>query len=155
MGLASILVALLASTFIVAGVLTSTVPVVGFLLAFAAPALALTGIVLGGTALSRAKATGLRGGVGMAGVVLNGLAFAPALATALTCGMCNACISVAGDGETDLDLFVYDAAGALICQDTDGGDDCVVVFQPQATGPVTVKVTNHGALENEYTVIAR
>lgn len=61
-----------------------------------------------------------------------------------------ATIAVSGDGDTDLDLFVYDENGNLIASDTDAGDDCLVVFTPRWTGNFRVKVKNYGRVYNNY-----
>lgn len=61
-----------------------------------------------------------------------------------------ASIVVSGDGDTDLDLYVYDEYGHLIAQDDDGLDDCVVVFTPRWTGKFTIQVVNRGVVYNQY-----
>ncbi len=96
MGALSILLALLALLFLGAGLLTAIVPVVGSVFAFGAPVLALAGVILGGAAMSQASRAGRASGTGLAGVILNALAIIPALMIASTCGVCNACLSVAG-----------------------------------------------------------
>ena len=59
-------------------------------------------------------------------------------------------ITVAGDGDTDLDLYVYDEFGNLIASDDDNTDYCVVSWTPRFTGPFTVRVVNRGSVYNEY-----
>ena len=86
----SIVLAVLAVVSTVAGVLATPVPVAGTVFSWAAPGLALTGVILGGMDLSRRKREGKGGDAALVGVVLSVLAFFPAVATALTCGMCNA-----------------------------------------------------------------
>jgi len=63
-------------------------------------------------------------------------------------GSDNAAIVISGDGDTDLDLFVYDANGNLIGSDTDRSDDCVVRFQPYWTGTFRIEVRNLGSVYN-------
>jgi hypothetical protein len=63
-----------------------------------------------------------------------------------------ALITVSGDGDTDLDLYVYDENGYLIASDTDLTDQCVVSFTPLWTGSFTIKVRNLGSVWNAYTV---
>ncbi|MCG8555227.1 MAG: hypothetical protein MJD61_08050 [Proteobacteria bacterium] len=92
-GVASLLLAFASAGFMVAGLLTTVVPVVGSLFAFGSPALALAGIVLGGVAMSRAAAQGMSSNAGLAGLVLSVVAFVPASLVALTCGVCNVCVS--------------------------------------------------------------
>jgi hypothetical protein len=59
-------------------------------------------------------------------------------------------ITVAGDGDTDLDLYVYDEFGNLIVKDDDNTDYCVVSWTPRFTGPFTVRVVNRGGVYNQY-----
>ena len=64
----------------------------------------------------------------------------------------NAIVIVSGDGDTDLDLFVYDENGNLIDSDTDGTDDCICTFTPRWTGKFKIKIRNHGSVYNCYTL---
>ncbi len=48
-------------------------------------------------------------------------------------------VVISGDGDTDLDLFVYDENGNLVGSDTDGSDDCVVRLNPRWTGTFRLK----------------
>lgn len=61
-----------------------------------------------------------------------------------------AMVIVSGDGDTDLDLSIYDENGNYITSDTDGSDDCVVTFTPRWTGKFKVKVKNYGRVYNRY-----
>jgi hypothetical protein len=61
-----------------------------------------------------------------------------------------ATISVVGDGDTDLDLFVYDENGNLIAFDDDLTDRCYVSFRPRWTGTFRVEVRNLGGVYNRY-----
>lgn len=63
-------------------------------------------------------------------------------------------IYVSGDGDTDLDLYVYDANGNLIAYDDDGDDECVVRFVAYRTHTFTVRVRNRGRVYNCYTLYA-
>ena len=62
-------------------------------------------------------------------------------------------ILVSGDGDTDLDLYVYDSNGNLIASDTDYTDDCYVSWVPQWTGSFIVKVVNRGRVYNRYVML--
>lgn len=62
-------------------------------------------------------------------------------------------IGVSGDGDTDLDLYVYDSNGNLIAKDTDYSDDCYVSWVPKWTGRFIVKVVNRGPLYNRYVLL--
>lgn len=61
-------------------------------------------------------------------------------------------VCVSGDGDTDLDLYVYDANGNLIGSDTDYSDDCVVRWVPAWTGTFIIRVVNRGALYNNFAI---
>jgi hypothetical protein len=62
-------------------------------------------------------------------------------------------IAVSGDGDTDLDLYVYDSNGNLIVSDTDYSDECYVNWVPRWTGRFIVKVVNRGPLYNRYVIL--
>ncbi len=61
-----------------------------------------------------------------------------------------AIVVVSGDGDTDLDLYVYDRNGNLVCSDTDYSDDCVAVWNPRYTQTYTIKIKNRGKIANVY-----
>jgi hypothetical protein len=65
----------------------------------------------------------------------------------------DATIILSSDGDTDLDLYVYDENDNLIGYDDDGTDDCVVSFTPRWTGNFKIKVKNLGDTYNSYTLI--
>ncbi|NOY89563.1 MAG: hypothetical protein GXP55_00040 [Deltaproteobacteria bacterium] len=89
----SVAVGALSFIMMVAGFLLSWVPVLGSLLSFGAPVVAIAGVVMGGVAMSRAKQMGQESGAAVAGLIVSIIAFFPALLFALTCGMCNACVT--------------------------------------------------------------
>lgn len=62
-------------------------------------------------------------------------------------------ILVSGDGDTDLDLYVYDSNGNLIEKDDDYTDDCYVRWVPSWTGSFTVKIINRGPIYNNYVMV--
>lgn len=62
-------------------------------------------------------------------------------------------ILVSGDGDTDLDLYVYDNNGNLIAQDSDYSDDCYVSWVPAWTGRFIVKIVNRGPVYNKYVLL--
>lgn len=66
-----------------------------------------------------------------------------------------AVVGVIGDGDTDLDLFVYDENGRLIGADEDSTDRCLVCFRPRWTGPFRIVVRNLGPVYNEYAIAVR
>jgi len=62
-------------------------------------------------------------------------------------------IVVRGDGDTDLDLYVFDSNGHLIVQDADYTDRCYVSWVPLWTGRYTVKIVNRGPILNNYYLV--
>jgi hypothetical protein len=93
MGLLSILLSALAVVCAGVGVLTTPIPKLGLVFAFGAPAIALAGIMLGGSAMSKAKRSGQTSETGRLGAILSAIAFVPSVVVALTCGVCNAFFS--------------------------------------------------------------
>lgn len=65
-----------------------------------------------------------------------------------------AIVKVVGDGDGDLDLWVYDANGNLIGQDTDSSSICHVAWFQVLEGPVTIKVANVGRVAERFIVLA-
>ncbi|MBR6056888.1 MAG: hypothetical protein IKP58_01830 [Victivallales bacterium] len=63
-----------------------------------------------------------------------------------------AAVIVSGDGDTDLDLYVYDENGNLIAKDEDNTDECLVTWTPRWTGKFIIKVVNCGSISNCYTI---
>jgi hypothetical protein len=61
-------------------------------------------------------------------------------------------VSVEGDGDTDLDLYVYDENGILIAFHDGLSDSAAVSFTPIWTGPFRIEVRNHGSVYNEYVI---
>lgn len=62
-------------------------------------------------------------------------------------------VAVIGDGDTDLDLYIYDENGNLITADTDYTDQCLVEFTPRWTGVFRVRVVNNGYVYNNYVLL--
>jgi hypothetical protein len=61
-------------------------------------------------------------------------------------------IVVIGDGDTDLDLYVYDANGNLVTYDEDYTDRCYVSFVPRFTLPFIIRVVNRGRVYNQFVI---
>jgi hypothetical protein len=59
-------------------------------------------------------------------------------------------IALSGDGDTDLDLYVYDSNNNLIASSEDYTDDCYVSWVPRWTGTFIIKVVNRGGVYNRY-----
>ena len=65
----------------------------------------------------------------------------------------NSRVIVQGDGDTDLDLYIYDRHGNLIVADEDYTDYCVVDFLPYVTSEFTIHIVNRGSVYNRYRLI--
>ena len=63
-------------------------------------------------------------------------------------------VAAIGDGDTDLDLIVYDSNGNLIESDLDYTDRCYVSFYPRYTGTFRIVVKNRGDVYNRYTLLS-
>lgn len=62
-------------------------------------------------------------------------------------------VLVSGDGDTDLDLYVYDSNGNLIAKDIDYSDDCYVRWVPAWTGRYTIRIVNRGPVYNRFVIL--
>jgi hypothetical protein len=62
-------------------------------------------------------------------------------------------VGVVGDGDTDLDLYIYDENGNLIESDTDSTDNCFVSWRPRWTGSFRIEIKNLGRVYNDYVLI--
>lgn len=63
-------------------------------------------------------------------------------------------VLISGDGDTDLDLYIYDENGNLVCSSTTSGDDEGCSFTPLWTGSFRIEVRNLGRLYNNFDIIA-
>jgi hypothetical protein len=64
-----------------------------------------------------------------------------------------AVVMLKGDGDTDLDLYIYDENDNLVARDTDNSDYCIAEWLPRWTGEFTIKVVNHGRVYNDFAII--
>lgn len=55
-------------------------------------------------------------------------------------------VTAVGDGDTDVDLFIYDQNGNLVCQDTRVYTRASCSITPAWTGPFTVRISNLGGV---------
>lgn len=62
-------------------------------------------------------------------------------------------IELKGDGDTDLDLYVYDMYGNLIAYDESYSDYCSVSIAVYLTSKFTIKVVNRGNVYNDFAII--
>lgn len=59
-------------------------------------------------------------------------------------------IRVDGDGDTDLDCYVYNSAGTLVAYDADMTDYCVLDWYQPSAGNIRLEIRNLGDVYNEY-----
>ncbi|MDJ0714503.1 MAG: hypothetical protein QNJ54_09810 [Prochloraceae cyanobacterium] len=59
-------------------------------------------------------------------------------------------VYVIGDGDTDLDCFVYDLNGNLITSDTSFADVCELAWIPYRTVEFDIVIKNYGSVYNEF-----
>lgn len=60
--------------------------------------------------------------------------------------------AVVGDGDTDLDLYIYDANGDMVAHDADFSDVCYCTWKPAVQGKYKLKVINRGDVYNNYII---
>jgi hypothetical protein len=60
---------------------------------------------------------------------------------------------LAGDGDTDVDIAIFDERGNRICSSTRSGDREYCSWTPAWTGNFTVRVTNYGSVYNDVAVL--
>ena len=64
-----------------------------------------------------------------------------------------AAVLIKGDGDTDLDLYVYDELGNLIASSAGPRDRAAVSWTPRWTGKFTIKVVNRSRfVSNRYAI---
>lgn len=59
-------------------------------------------------------------------------------------------IRVDGDGDTDLDCYVYNSSGTLVAYDNDLTDYCVLDWYQSSAGTVRLEIKNLGSVYNQY-----
>jgi hypothetical protein len=59
-------------------------------------------------------------------------------------------LALVGDGDTDLDIYVYDAFGNLVASGTGLNDREVVSFFPRVTGNYRIEIINRGGVYNRF-----
>jgi len=68
-------------------------------------------------------------------------------------GLSTATVAISGDGDTDLDLRVYDENGNQIASDVGSTDDASVTWTPAWTGAFRIEVKNLGGVYNQYVIV--
>jgi hypothetical protein len=61
--------------------------------------------------------------------------------------------ALSGDGDTRLDLYIYDESGHLVHSQVGPGDDCLATWVPRWTGPFVIRIVNRGLLPNRYVLV--
>lgn len=64
----------------------------------------------------------------------------------------DALVTISGDGDTDLDLYIYDQNGNEVCRSTANGDDEYCAWNPRWTGAFRVKIKNYGNIYNRFNI---
>lgn len=59
-------------------------------------------------------------------------------------------VILSGDGDTDLDVYVYDWYGNRVAVDADYTDDCYLSWYVPRAGIYTIRVINRGNVYNDY-----
>ena len=59
---------------------------------------------------------------------------------------------ISGDGDTRLDMFVYDENGNLVDSRVGPGDDAMCTWVPKWSGKFTIRVVNRGLVANQYVI---
>lgn len=62
-------------------------------------------------------------------------------------------VAIQGDGDTDLDLHVYDENGNEICSSTSYSDYEYCEWKPRWTGEFEIRVKNYGGVWNGYVIM--
>jgi hypothetical protein len=62
-------------------------------------------------------------------------------------------VAVSGDGDTRLDLYIYDENNNLIASAVGPGDDCLASWHPRWSGVFHIKIVNRGRLPNQYVIL--
>lgn len=66
-----------------------------------------------------------------------------------------AMVFLEGDGDSDLDLQVFDEAGIEICHQKGSGDRELCRWTPRHDGRFTIRIVNHGKVYNRYLLAIR
>lgn len=66
-----------------------------------------------------------------------------------------AVVSIAGDGDTDLDLYVFDNNGRLVARAIGLTDRETISFIPRLTSNFRIEVRNLGNVWNQFVIVTR
>jgi len=62
-------------------------------------------------------------------------------------------VGVVGDGDADIDLYIYDENDNLIESDADRTSACIAEWTPSWTGTFKVKIKNIGSVRSDYLLV--
>lgn len=62
-------------------------------------------------------------------------------------------VAVIGDGDNDLDLYIYDSEGYLVKKDIDNTDECYISFYPRYSESYKIVVKNLGSVYSDYILL--
>jgi hypothetical protein len=62
-------------------------------------------------------------------------------------------LAILGDGDTDLDVYIYNADGYLVASDTDDSDKCYLTWRPQYTSSYRIVIKNRGRFYNNFVLM--
>lgn len=62
-------------------------------------------------------------------------------------------VAIVGDGDTDLDLYIFDEKGQLVAKDIGVTDVGYCTWKPRRRGTYRVEVRNLGTVYNEYVIL--
>lgn len=57
---------------------------------------------------------------------------------------------VQGDGDGDIDCFIFDDNDRLVARDSDQFDNCLIDVTPRYTAQFSIKVVNNGRIASAY-----
>jgi len=59
-------------------------------------------------------------------------------------------VIVRGDGDGDIDCYMYDENAHLVASDTDSTDSCLMDVYPRWSGVFVLLLTNHGSIGSNF-----
>ena len=62
-------------------------------------------------------------------------------------------VAIVGDGDTDLDLYIYDSNGNLITKDDSTSGNAYCSWIPAWTDTFVIKVVNRGSVYNDFILV--
>lgn len=63
-------------------------------------------------------------------------------------------VAILGDGDNDLDLYIYNSSDELVASDIDYTDRCYTSFYPRYQGTYKIVVKNRGSVYSDYILMS-